>query len=195
MKSKRFVGMKFKRSVLTGWVALGVVIAIALTACGADEPAAPTPTAQPDAVQLGEVVTFSDLTREHSEDDIDYPQAPPVGGDHDPAWLDCNGVVYDEPVRDENAVHSLEHGAVWITYQPDVDAGDLDELRAKVDGGQYIFMSPYADQNAPIMATAWGVQLAVASADDAALADFVQEYSQGPQTPEPGATCDGGVML
>ena len=189
--------MKHMKFVMTGWVAVGLVIASALTACGSDDPApgAQPDSAQPDSVQLGEVMTFPDLSRDHIEDDLDYPQAPPVGGDHDPAWLDCNGVVYDEPVRDENAVHSLEHGAVWITYQPDVDAAELDELRAKVDGGQYIFLSPYPDQAAPIMATAWGVQLAVASADDAALADFVQEYSQGPQTPEPGATCDGGVML
>ena len=65
----------------------------------------------------------------------------------------------------------------------------------KRKGRQYIFMSPYPDQAAPIMATAWGVQLTVKSADDPALADFAQKYSQGPQTPEPGATCDGGVML
>jgi hypothetical protein len=184
--------MKSRKLLVTGFLTAGMLVASVLTACGSDEPA---PSVDPDAVEIGEVAMYTDLTRDHAEEDVDYPQTPPVGGNHDPAWLDCNGVVYDEPVRDENAVHSLEHGAVWITYQPDVDEKDLAELRAKVDGQPYLFMSPYPDQAAPIMATAWGVQLAVQTADDPALSDFVEKYSQGLQTPEPGATCDGGVML
>ena len=53
---------------------------------------------------------------------MDYPTSPPAGGAHDAAWLDCG--VYDEPIRDENAVHDLEHGTVWISYRPDLDDDD-----------------------------------------------------------------------
>ena len=52
-----------------------------------------------------------------------------MGGEHFAAWLDCG--VYDAPVPDEVAVHDLEHGAVWITY--DADALDAEQVAALED--------------------------------------------------------------
>jgi hypothetical protein len=117
-----------------------------------------------------------------------------VGGDHDPQWVDCTGTVYDEPLRNENAVHALEHGAVWVTHTDAVSEDDVAALVAKVDGEPYSLMSPYADQESPIVLTAWGVQLGVDSADDARIDEFLTTYRSGPQTPEPGATCEAGEM-
>ena len=51
-------------------------------------------------------------------------------------------------------------------------------------------MSPYPEQASPIMLSAWGVQLAVDSADDPRVDQFLAKFRQGPQTPEPGATCN-----
>ena len=62
--------------------------------------------------------TYEIPSKDHTTEPVEYPQNPPVGGDHNPVWQNCG--YYDEPVRNENAVHSLEHGAVWITYQPDL---------------------------------------------------------------------------
>ncbi len=56
----------------------------------------------------------------HSPDPIVYPQIPPVGGIHNPTWQTCT--FYDRPVSSEAAVHSLEHGAIWVTYRPDLPA-------------------------------------------------------------------------
>lgn len=168
-----------------------VVVILALgTACGT----APDPTAEPSDGGIEGVQTFGDLTREHTTDDVDYPQSPPVGGDHDPQWLDCTGTVYVEPVRNENAVHSLEHGAAWVTYSDEASQEDIDSLAARVEGQPYSFMSPYPDQDSPIILTAWGVQLRVDSADDARINEFLTTYRSGPQTPEPGATCEAGEM-
>ncbi len=50
----------------------------------------------------------------HTTEDVEYLESPPYGGDHDPAWADCTGTVYPEPIRSENAVHSLEHGAARV---------------------------------------------------------------------------------
>ena len=49
---------------------------------------------------------------------VAYRYSPPIGGRHDAVWATCTGVVYPRALRNENAVHALEHGAVWITYRP-----------------------------------------------------------------------------
>ncbi|WP_296668098.1 DUF3105 domain-containing protein [Demequina sp.] len=116
---------------------------------------------------------------------------PPSGGDHDPAWLNCG--VYDSPVPTANAVHSLEHGAVWVTYAPGLGEADVAALRTSVEGYAYSILSPFEDLAAPVVLTAWGVQLEVDSATDERVDVFLAKYVQGEQTPEPGAACSSGV--
>ncbi|OIK03472.1 DUF3105 domain-containing protein [Streptomyces monashensis] len=141
------------------------------------------------------VMTWSGtLSRTHVTTNVSYPMHPPVGGNHNPVWLNCNGDVYTEPVQDENAVHALEHGAVWVTYTAKADKADVDALAAKVKQTPYSLMSPYENQAAPLILSAWGRQVTVKSAKDPEVAKFFAAYVQGPQTPEPGASCTGGAM-
>jgi hypothetical protein len=77
----------------------------------------------------------------HDVRNIDYAQTPPAGGPHNPVWQNCG--FYDEPVRDENAVHSLEHGAVWITYQPDLPQEQIGKLRDLAQSNRFVLISPY----------------------------------------------------
>jgi hypothetical protein len=142
------------------------------------------------ASTTGGIMTFSGLARDHVNGPITYPQAPPVGGPHNPVWLNCG--IYGQPVPNENAVHSLEHGAVWITYQPDLPATDVAQLRSLVRGHAYVILSPYPGLPARVVASAWGAQLRATGADDPRLAQFIKTYEQGQQTPEPGAPCSGG---
>ncbi|WP_333733448.1 DUF3105 domain-containing protein [Streptomyces sp. IBSBF 3010] len=132
------------------------------------------------------------LTRNHVTDAVDYPMKPPVGGDHDPVWMNCDGEVYKKSIPDMNAVHALEHGSVWVTYTDDAPATDVAKLADRVSKTPYSLMSPYKDQAGAIMLTAWGKQVAVDGADDPRVAQFFAHYVQGPQTPEPGAACTGG---
>ena len=175
----------------TTLLTIGLVIAVVVAIGGvwwAVE--AGTEDATPGA--LDDVQSYDYQASEHTETDgipVDYAESPPVGGEHSPVWLDCTGVVYDEPVANEQAVHALEHGAVWITYDPSLPADDIDQLSGRVDGS-YIFLSPFDDQNAPVVATAWNNQLELDGADDPRLDDFITEFRQGPQTPEPGAPCN-----
>ena len=134
------------------------------------------------------------LARTHVTGTVNYPMHPPVGGNHNQVWLNCNGDVYTKAVHDENAVHALEHGAVWVTYTDKAAKKDVATLAAKVKQTPYSLMSPYADQSAPIELSAWGHQLSVKSADDPKVATFFETYVQGKQTPEPGASCTGGTM-
>jgi len=137
------------------------------------------------------VTTFGGLSRNHTSSAVHYPQSPPVGGDHNPVWQNCG--YYAQPVRNENAVHSLEHGAVWITYQPSLPKAQVDVLANMARSQQFVLVSPYPGLPAPVVASGWGVQEWFHSAGDAGLAQFVSKYRQGPQTPEPGAPCSNGT--
>jgi Protein of unknown function (DUF3105) len=172
------------------YIIIGLILTVfiagfaALVIVDARQKAASSP---PDGVKSYDVGPAGD----HTEGDIDYPQTPPAGGAHNPVWQNCG--FYEEPVRDENAVHSLEHGAVWITYTPGIPQDEIERLRDLSEGNDFVLVSPYPDQDSPVVATAWGKQLTLESAEDPNLERFINAYSQGPQTPEPGALCTGGI--
>ncbi|WP_219418916.1 DUF3105 domain-containing protein [Pseudonocardia nigra] len=123
---------------------------------------------------------------------VAYTQSPPFGGAHDGAWAACNGVVYDQPIRSENLVHSLEHGAVWIAYNPDQISGEaLETLRAKVEGEPYMVMSPYPGLDTPMSLQSWGHQLKLSDPNDPRIDQFITALRLNQyQHPEPGATCN-----
>lgn len=145
----------------------------------------------PAGADLGAVQKFENQAANHTGDPVDYEQIPPVGGAHHPAWWNCG--VYAEPIPNEHAVHSLEHGAVWLTYQPDLPADQKATLE-KLGEQDFMLVSPVSDQETPVVATAWDHQLALDTADEQTLRGFIREYKQGPQTPEPGAACTSGTV-
>jgi hypothetical protein len=175
-----------------------LVAPLALGACSADvvtsitQPPTVSTTA-PTGVDLhlpGEptgTLTFTGLARNHVDTPIEYPQTPPVGGSHSRPWQNCQ--YYDTSVSNERAAHSLEHGAVWITYSPDTSAADRQVLRDLADTGDHILVSEYKGLPSPIVATAWGKQLRMQSVNDPRLKEFIAAFQSGPQTPEPGVTC------
>jgi hypothetical protein len=167
---------------------VGLVVAV-VAAIGGVWWAVEAGTEDPTPGALDDLQTYTYEAAQHTEEPVEYTESPPVGGEHNPAWLDCTGVVYDEPVENEKAVHALEHGAVWVTHSPDLSQNDVDQLTGRLDGSYY-FVSPYADQEAPVVVTAWNNQLELDGPDDPRLDDFLDEFRQGPQTPEPGAPCD-----
>lgn len=137
---------------------------------------------------LSAVKTY-EVTPEHVQTPVAYPQTPPAGGKHNPIWLNC--AIYPKPVPNENAVHSMEHGAVWVTYRPDLPADQVATLQSAIPS-TYAVLSPFPGLPATVVASAWGKQLALDSADDPRLAAFIRQYRQGSQAPESGAACTGG---
>ena len=165
------------------------LIALLLAACGGGDGDGPTSAAAPATTvapgsSLDGVQTFT-VEAAHAEGPLTYPQTPPVGGTHNPIWQAC--AVYDVPVPNEKAVHSMEHGAVWITYRPDLPPADIQSLATFARGRDHVLLSPYGDGlPAPVVVTAWGRQLRLDSAKDPRLAEFVRLYiNQGPEK----ATC------
>jgi predicted small secreted protein len=190
-----------KRTTL--WVAaLVLLLALVLASCGggqggggesqttAGKKATTETTTAHKKATFGVVKSYSNLSRDHTKEPVDYPQSPPVGGPHNPIWQNCG--FYSKPVRDENAVHSMEHGAVWITYRPDLPKDQVEKITS-FTLKNYVLVSPYPGLPAPVVASAWGKQLRLNSANDPRLGQFVTTYRLGPQNPEPGAPCSGGV--
>lgn len=131
----------------------------------------------------------------HPEDDIVvlYEQVPPVGGPHNAVWQTCG--FYDEYIFNWHGVHSMEHGAVWITYDPELAQEQIDTLEDKAEQG-YVLVSPYPGLDAPVVASVWGKQMTFDGADDEKLDAFIKQYRLNPEnTPELGATCSGGVTF
>ncbi len=136
------------------------------------------------------VSKFSGVVREHDVDAKFPPSGlPPVGGAHTTSWQTCG--VYDAPVSTVLAVHSLEHGAVWISYHPDLPADDVARLKEQANGDIWVLVSPFPNQDKPVVLTAWSVQLALDSATDERIPQFIERYRA--KGPEPGQTCQNGV--
>ncbi|MEO5852345.1 MAG: DUF3105 domain-containing protein [Nocardioides sp.] len=174
-----------RRSVLPLVLAVGVALVVVVGALAVSSFAG---RANLDA-DLSEVVVVEKPTSRHTESEVTYDQTPPAGGDHDPTWLECG--VYDRPVREENAVHSLEHGTVWVTYRPGLDEAGVATLAAAVPDEAIV--SPYDGLSSAVVVTVWGAQLALTGPDDPRLALFLTEYGDGHTSPEPSASCAGGV--
>jgi len=180
-----FAGAVFGYAYVQGQENAGRLAALAPFTPTAENP---DPSTQIEGVQ---VVEYTGGQHVNAGRQVAYTQSPPFGGAHDEAWAACDGVVYDQPVRSENLVHSLEHGAVWITYDPDrVTGAALDTLRAKVDGQSYMVMSPYPGLDSPFSLQSWGHQLKLTDVNDPRIDQFVAALRVNRNThPEPGASC------
>ena len=173
--------------VLSG-VAAAVVLGAALVAPLVDRAIRGDEQRQ-RALDLTLVETWEITDRAHTTDDVTYPQDPPAGGAHAPVWLACG--IYDEPVREENVVHDLEHGTVWITHDPGLSADDVERLADQLPANG--ILSPREDLPSPVVVTVWGAQLRLDGADDARLGLFLEEYGDGHTAPELGVSCQGGT--
>jgi len=162
--------------ILIAIVLMAIVIGITLV----NEPA-----------RIEGVVTFSRQPRGH-DSSLEIPSAdlPPVGGVHHDMFQNCG--IYPDPIKAEKAVHSMEHGAVWITYQEGLPVEDIAILQEKVAGQQYLLLSPFPGQRSPVVLSSWGNQLELDSTHDERLEKFIGRYRLGPTTPERGASCTGG---
>jgi hypothetical protein len=123
-----------------------------------------------------------------------YELSPPVGGDHLSVWQTCTGSVYDAPLVEGHAVHSMEHGAVWLTYDPElVDQAHVDALALLIGGRDYSLMSPYPGQGAAVSLQSWGNRYQTDDPADPKIEEYLDAYILNERfNPEAMATCSGG---
>ena len=128
------------------------------------------------------------LNADHVTEAVDYSaySNPPTYGPHHGFLLDAenNAItprptgVYETEQPDEDMVHGLEHGHVWISYNRTlISNADLDALRQFViDGGENtgVIMTPRAANDSAIAVASWGRLLTLDAFDDAQVRNFVE---------------------
>ncbi|MGC4190843.1 MAG: DUF3105 domain-containing protein [Thermomicrobiales bacterium] len=141
-----------------------------------------------------EVTTYfgaGDFAGLHESGDILYEEVPPVGGPHNAVWQNCG--YYSLPINNVNGAHALEHGAVWITYDPNLPKDQVQQLK-DLTKQTYILVSPYPNLPGTVVASVWGKQMVLDSFDIGKLKTFISEYRLNPDnTPERGALCSQGT--
>lgn len=143
--------------------------------------------AQPD---LEGVITFGNLLRNHDlEAEFAESSLPPTGGSHNPSWQNCG--IYSDPVDNSLAVHSLEHGAVWLAFRPDLAEDKVAELQDLVREESFVLMSPFPGLQSEVVMSAWGKQLVIDNVPDDDIQGFIDRYKGA--GPESGAPCTDGV--
>ncbi len=121
------------------------------------------------------------------------PDRPPLGGAHGPGYAACDGIAYEDPIAESDAVHALERGAVWITYDPARTAPTTVNALAttRVTDSDFLLMSPYPGLDSPLSLQAWGHRLTLDTPDDPRFEQFIRALSDNPNTsPMPDASCD-----
>lgn len=189
-----------RRRIIVIAVASIVVLALAavVTSIFAGEIERNTAIQEAAALPIEGAKEAPERPSEHIESVPESLPADPVGttlplanGPHSSIVQNCG--VYTDPVGSENAIHSLEHGAVWITYRSGLEESQVGKLTKFADARPYTLLSPVDSLAAPVVLSAWGIQLEVDDASDPRIEPFLVKYVQGEQTPELGARCTGGT--
>lgn len=169
------------------WRPLPCLLPLALlTACG------PAP--------IEGLKTFAYAGGQQQEGKIAYAENPPLGGAYSPLWQKCG--AYPAAIYDEYGVHSLERGAIWITYSPNLAAADVARLKAllaepragKNDATTVppSLLSPRTGLPTPVVVSVWNAQVQATGADDSRLAAFLDRYAKENAAPEAGKGCSTG---
>ena len=169
-------------------VLLGIIFSIVFISCSSEK----NESIEISTEEMLEEVEYLVITsREHTDENVDYPTTPPAGGDHLGIWHTCG--IYKVELLDEAAVHALEHGAVWVTYKPEIEKEEIIKLTTMLSGKPKILLSTHSEQMSPIVATSWGRRLEIETANDPRLNKFVDFFMDGEAAPEAGITCDRGI--
>lgn len=110
-----------------------------------------------------------------------YNSNPPTSGVHDAQ--PANWGVYFTAIPDQNVVHNLEHGGIWLSYRDATDAETAEKLQgiAQRYGAQMIVTHRPADTSR-IAVAAWGALMKLDSVDTDKIASFVARFRfKGPE--------------
>ena len=132
---------------------------------------------------LGEVI--SDLGRDHIATDSkkpEYNSNPPTSGPH--FATPASWGVYDKELPDQQVIHNLEHGGVWITYKSDLEKEIVEKLKEiAASYKSKVIVTPRAANDSKIALASWERLLKLSSYDEEKIKDFVERMrNKGPES-------------
>ena len=138
--------------------------------------------------QIGQVL--SEQSRDHiaqgSKQHPPYSSNPPTSGSHWPQPAKCQ--IYIDEIADEAAIHSLEHGAVWVSYKNKNDKNIVAKLADLVKGNSNkVLLSPRSKNDSAIAVVSWNRLLKLDDFDSRKITDLINNYKNN--SPEPFASC------
>jgi hypothetical protein len=110
-----------------------------------------------------------------------YNSNPPSSGDH--YATPANWGIYVSPLKDEQAVHNLEHGGIWITYKNQNDKQLVAELTGLAKRYQSkIVLSPRLDNTSLVSLVSWGWVQNLDGFDEEKILNFISAHKdKGPE--------------
>lgn len=127
---------------------------------------------------------YDNLGQEHIEIGAQhkpYNSNPPTSGPHyvQPA----NWGIYDKELPDEQLVHNLEHGGIWISYK-DLDQATIEQLQLiqKSNSGSVV-VTPRAADDTKITIASWTRLEKLDGYDEQKILDFIAANKN--KSPEP----------
>jgi hypothetical protein len=135
----------------------------------------------PSEIQGFELEKFTE-GRGHTDQPVAYPMAPPVTGQHFQSAAPCG--IHSEQIQNEVFVHSLEHGAVAVLYDPEqVETGTIREIEALV--GEFddrTISAPYAGMETPLTVASWAEMMRLPEYEEGAIREYIEEFiGTGPE--------------
>ncbi len=112
----------------------------------------------------------------------EYNSNPPTSGWHyaQPArWG-----VHQTELPDEQLIHNLEHGGIWISYMG-IDDSTRSALEKIATSQSKVIIEPRAKNDAPIVLAAWGRLLKLEKFDEQTIVAFIGANRN--RSPEPRA--------
>lgn len=169
------------KNILIGVIIVVVLGFILFQSNDGNAPADTSPKGTPQSEQsvdiTGQVEEFEIEGANHiaaGQTGVEYKTNPPTSGSHWPNAAEWN--FYDDELTDEQLVHNLEHGGIWISYKDlsEEEINTLKEIEAENKGA--VIITPREANDARIVVASWGRYMKLENIDRESIQNYINEY-------------------
>jgi hypothetical protein len=139
---------------------------------------------EPQGQDFSEEIALGENANQHVAltEELEITALPPTSGPH--FGQVATAGMRNEEIPDGHLIHNLEHGDIWISYNPAVSETIVDELRQFLDGK--VVITPRSMNEQDIVLAAWGrldsFNIEESGLPEERIRDFIKRYKySGPE--------------